>query len=106
VELMQFARVIVQASEGETFGYSLIEPVLFGLPLVTTRVGVALELERAGFAAVVDRNDAVALASALDRELQIAHPAQRAIESERFVRERCDIPVVVNRLVSMIRASN
>src|SRR5436190_10311942 len=65
IQLMAMMDAVVHCSTVETFGYSMLEPLLLGVPALLTRVGIAREIEREGKAIVVDPNSGPALKEGL-----------------------------------------
>jgi glycosyltransferase involved in cell wall biosynthesis len=77
-EYLQSSDVFVFPSDYEGFSLSILEAMTAGLPLVSTRVGIAAELEHQGrFALLVPPGDKVAFRDALRRLL-----ADSALRSE------------------------
>jgi len=97
--LLRRADVVVVASQAETFGVAIIEPLIIRVPVVSTRVGCALELETEGAIHAVRVGDAQGLASGIEWVLTNQHAARAAAErGGRWVRTNCDLRPVADRL--------
>jgi len=94
--------LVVSASRAETFGHTLIEPLILGKPVVTTRVGVAFELESVQGAKVVNPGDwrglAESIAWVLDHPVEVANMVKRGQE---FVLANYDINIVAHRFANL-----
>jgi glycosyltransferase involved in cell wall biosynthesis len=96
------ADLVAVPSRAESFGWVMVEPMILGLPLVATRVGIAHELEGEGAAEIVAPGDAPAFAAALERVLRDPTAARaRAERGRAYVERACDLPRVVDALVSV-----
>ena len=97
--LLRRADVVVVASQAETFGVAIIEPLIIGVPVVSTRVGCALELEAEGVIRAVRVGDAQGLASEIEWVLANQHAARAVAErGGRWVSTNCDLRPVAERL--------
>lgn len=98
--LMPALDAMVHPSRIETYGFSMIEPLLFGLPMVMTRTGIAHEIEKSGTASIVEPNDQQALSQAL-YYLFSRYPEslERASAGPLFVRRNFDVPVIGEKLI-------
>lgn len=74
IGLLSALDVVAHCSNAETFGYSMIEPILLGKPTVVTKVAIGMELERDKQAIVVAPNSKGELVAGL----------RRAIEDKKF----------------------
>jgi glycosyltransferase involved in cell wall biosynthesis len=63
--LLSLCSYAVVPSRAETFGSCIVEPLLAGLPVCTTRVGVACELAAAGGVHILEKTDPGSLAAEL-----------------------------------------
>ena len=96
------ADLVAVPSRAESFGWVMVEPMILGLPLVATRVGIAHELEREGAAGIVAPGDAPAFAAALERVLRDSAAARaRAERGRAYVERACDLPRVVDALLGV-----
>ena len=94
--------LVVHCSNAETFGYSIVEPILLRVPTVLTRTGIAREIEENTRIPVVPPDDGHALVTAI-RETAIG-AAQRggiAAEAAAYVRRTFDVAVIALRLTSL-----
>jgi glycosyltransferase involved in cell wall biosynthesis len=102
IALMAVMDAVAHCSTVETFGYSMLEPLLLGVPTVMSRVGVAAEIERAGKAVVVDPASAPALAdglrTVLRRDERIRAMAEQA---PQWVTQTFDTPLVAAKLLDL-----
>jgi glycosyltransferase involved in cell wall biosynthesis len=89
-EWLQASDIFVFPSDAEGFGLSILEAMATGLPMVTTRVGIAIEFDdSAPLAMVVPPKDPARFAAALCRLLDdaelcrsLGQRAQRAVKAE------------------------
>ena len=92
---------VLHASNAETFGYAVVEPLLMGKPLLATRVGIGHEIDQLGLARVVKPDDQ----SAFDEELKalVAEPADpaRTRDARAFVQNACSFEVVGEQLLRL-----
>lgn len=102
VRLTAVVDAVAHSSTVETFGYSILEALLLGKPLLTTRVGVAVEVEQAGKAIVVEPGSREALAKGL-RTLLRGGPQVAAMTegTPEWITENFDTPRVAARLVAL-----
>jgi glycosyltransferase involved in cell wall biosynthesis len=102
---LQASDLFVFPSDYEGFSLSLLEAMTAGLPLASTRVGIAAELEReAQFGLLVPPKDRAALCAAV-RTL-LSDPALRAElgrTARRTVRERYSIDAEAARYLEIFR---
>jgi glycosyltransferase involved in cell wall biosynthesis len=102
IALMAVIDAVAHCSTVETFGYSMLEPLLLGVPTVMSRVGVAAEIERAGKAVVVDPASAPVLAeglrAVLRRDERIRAMAEQA---PQWVTQTFDTPLVAAKLLDL-----
>jgi len=87
--LLKAADLAVFCSESETYGKALVEALGMGIPVVTTRVGMAIEAEAAGAAYVVDVGDHYQVAQAItdllrspEKRRRLGHRAQSWVGAE------------------------
>ena len=93
------ADLVVDPSLSETFGWVMVEPLLSEVPVVTTRVGVAGELEAIGAVEAVDPKDWLAMADAIRRVIQDPIRArERACIGRKYVETHCSLRGVGQRL--------
>jgi glycosyltransferase involved in cell wall biosynthesis len=102
VKLTAVMEAVAHCSTVETFGYSLLEPLLLGVPTVMTRVGVAKEIEKAGMAIVVDPGSELMLTEGL-RTVFRGHLARlgKPAEASEWVRTNFDTPLVAQKLLEL-----
>jgi glycosyltransferase involved in cell wall biosynthesis len=101
IALLASMDVVVHASSAETFGYSIVEPLLFGRPTIVARTGIATEVEDAGAAIVVALDDQVAMARHLHEVLSGTSAFKPRVDTARWVRENFDVPVIARRYLDL-----
>jgi glycosyltransferase involved in cell wall biosynthesis len=107
IPLLAAMDAAVHCSAGETFGYSMIEPLLLKLPTLLTRIAIGREVERAGAGLVVAPDDVPALTSGLDRLLNRDHELMtQAALGPAFVRRTFDVGRIAESLVAFYRGSS
>ena len=93
---------VVHCSTAETFGYSMVEPLLFGIPTLVTRIAIGCEMERAGVASVVTPAQPGELRDGLERVFAGNETViKMAAEGPRWVRANFDLPVVVRKMLTV-----
>jgi glycosyltransferase involved in cell wall biosynthesis len=89
-------------SSAETFGVSIVEPPLFGIPMLTTRVGIAFEFERSNQAVVVEPNSLEAIKRGLRRILDPDDDVRMmSATSPEFVRSNFSVSTTADRLMNI-----
>jgi glycosyltransferase involved in cell wall biosynthesis len=101
VALLASMDVVVHASVAETFGYSIVEPLLFGRRTIVARAGIATEVEEAGAAIVVDPDDQRAVARHLHEVLSGTSAFKPRVDTAGWVRENFDVPVIARRYLDL-----
>jgi len=102
IRLLACASAAVHCSNAETFGYSMIEPLLVGIPALVTRVGIGWELEQAGMADVVPPDDRQALVRGLGAVLARAgKPDLSASRARDFARGNFDVASITRQIVAL-----
>lgn len=100
-KLLKSMDAMAHPSAIETFGYSILEPLLFDLPLIAARAGIGLELEKTGFSTIIDPGDQQALANALqDLFDHYGKYKIKAIGSAEFVKKYFDIESIALKLIN------
>ena len=93
---------VVHCSASETFGKSMVEPLLFGVPTVVTRVGIGYELERDSKALVVAPDSFEELQDAVQRILRGDTAIEKmAKEAVNYVVARFDVSTAAQQLVKI-----
>jgi glycosyltransferase involved in cell wall biosynthesis len=88
----------VISSLSETFGWTIIEPVLAGIPVVSTRVGIAPQVEEAGGLLGVPARDARSMAASILKLLQDDNLKRALLErGADYVKEQFDVESVTKR---------
>jgi glycosyltransferase involved in cell wall biosynthesis len=101
ISLLAAMDAVVHCSVGETFGYSMVEPLLLERPTLVTRVAIGWELEQASVALVVAADDLVALTDGLRRLLTLDDDLlSRAATGPDFVRRSFDVSHIADVLIS------
>ena len=104
MELMPFCNSVVHPSFIETFGFSMLEPLLFEIPTVMTRVGIAEEINRARVAVVVEPRSVTALIEGLckifDNEVIMRDMAK---QGRKFVLNNFDTAIIGNKLLKLYK---
>lgn len=79
--------IFVYTSRHDNFGYALVEAAYFGLPIISTDVGVAADLVRDGRGGLlVNQNEDTELAVAI---LRAASNSEWRASAAEFLREQC-----------------
>ena len=79
--------VFVYTSRHDNFGYALVEAAYFGLPIISTKVGVAADLVQDGKGGfLVNQNNHIQLAAAI---LRASSDPQWRASAAGFLREKC-----------------
>ncbi len=106
IGLLAAAEVVVHCSNAETFGYSMVEPLVLRRPTVVTRVGIGWELEHEGLAEVVAPDDEEAFRQALTGVLKGGHELEQRLSRARaFVLENCGVDTVARRLAALLNTT-
>ncbi len=98
--LLRHCDVAVVASLIETFGYCIAEPFLFDLPVVSTKTGVAGELEGKGAVLTFPRCSAARGAEAVSRVLS-EEPEGKRLRCQigkKYVLENCSSSAVARQM--------
>ena len=102
IALLRLADVVIHTSVAETFGYSMVEPLLFSRPTVVTKVAIGREIEAADAAIVVPPGDCEALSRGLATALAGGPIVnERARRAAAWVRSEFDINTIGRRLVAV-----
>ena len=102
MRLLSLCDAAVHPSFVETYGFSMLEPLLFGLPSVITHVGIAQELERASVAIVVEPKDELAFSQGLRRLLRNDEDIRAmGARGREYVLKTFDTPVISEQLLSL-----
>jgi glycosyltransferase involved in cell wall biosynthesis len=102
VGLLSICDAVAHCSNAETFGYSMIEPLLLGKPTVVTRIGVGHELEADRQAVVVAPDNLPEFVEGLRRVMNPDEEVRQMVESGiSYVKAKYDIHPIVDRLVEV-----
>ncbi len=102
VGLLSICDAVAHCSNAETFGYSMIEPILLGKPTVVTRIGVGHELEADRQAVVVAPDNLPELVEGLRRVMNPDEVVRQMVESGiSYVKDKYDIHPIINRLIEV-----
>jgi glycosyltransferase involved in cell wall biosynthesis len=102
VVLLKRSDIAAIASLSETFGWTIVEPLMANKPVVTTAVGCALDLANINGVLMVPRRDANALAIALKHMIEDPELRENIVkQGKRYVLENCDINKVVDKYYSI-----
>jgi len=94
--------LVASTSRAETFGHTLVEPIILGVPVVTTRVGVAFELESIRCAKVVSPGDWQGLGQAIAWVLSHPTETKEMVEKgQTFVLANYDVDIVARRFAAL-----
>ena len=101
IGLLACADVAANCSNADTFGYSMVEPLLLKKPTIVTRVGIGWELEQADVAEVVPPDDETAFTEGLKRVLQGSSKIEeRLSRGKAFVIENFDVHKIARQLIA------
>ena len=107
VGLLSICDAVAHCSNAETFGYSMIEPLLLGKPTVVTRIGVGHELEADRQAVVVAPDNLSEFVAGLRRVMNPAEDVRQMVKSGiNYVKAKYDIHPIVDRLVEVYSYCN
>jgi glycosyltransferase involved in cell wall biosynthesis len=102
VGLLSICDAVAHCSSAETFGYSMIEPLLLGKPTVVTRIGVGHELEADRQAVVVDPDNLPEFVEGLRRVMNPDEEVRKMVDSGiGYVKSKYDIHPIVDRLIEV-----
>jgi len=100
LHLIQCADVIAHCSNAETFGYSMVEPLLFEKKVITTKIGIGWELEQSDLAEVVPPDDLDQLTAGLTKVLKGGSEIEnRKLRGKAFVEEHCSVQKIAEKLI-------
>ena len=100
--ILSHCDISVVSSLSETFGWAIVEPLLAGIPVVSTRVGIAPELEKAGGLIGVPTADSEALAHGILQLLEDFELRQRIVEiGSKYVKDHADINIVTKEYIKL-----
>ena len=104
MQLLPLCNSVIHPSFVETFGFSMIEPLLFEIPTIMTHVGIAEEINRAGVAVVVKPRSEIALVEGLckifDNEVIMRDKAK---QGRKFVLNNFDTSIVGAKLLKFYK---
>jgi glycosyltransferase involved in cell wall biosynthesis len=107
VGLLSICDAVAHCSNAETFGYSMIEPLLLGKPTVVTRIGVGHELEADRQAVVVAPDNLTEFVEGLCRVMDPDEEIRQMVESGiDYVKAKYDIHPIVDRLIEVYSSRN
>jgi glycosyltransferase involved in cell wall biosynthesis len=102
IRLMTAMTAQAHVSMIETFGYSMLEPLLLGVPTVMTRVGIGKEIESAGKGLVVEAGNLPELTAGLRTVMQQSPPIlMMAAQGPEWVTQTFDTPLVAAKLLKL-----
>ena len=105
VGLLSICDAVAHCSNAETFGYSMIEPLLLRKPTVVTRIVVGHELEADRQAVVVDPDRLAQFVAGLRRVMNPGSDVQQMVETgAAYVTGKYDVRPIVDRLVEIYLA--
>jgi glycosyltransferase involved in cell wall biosynthesis len=102
VALIKEAELVVHASTHETFGYSMVEPLLLGRPTILSRTGIGFEIDDAGVSTVFDPLDGPEFQSYFDDFwVNPAGYEMKALKGSEYVNHCFRIEKIAEQLVSL-----
>jgi len=102
MELAARTDAVAHLSCIDTFGYSMVEPLLLAKPALVTRVGIGYELEQADVATVIEPDNLEAAVTGLRKILQSdPQVLDRVRRAPAFVRERFDVNKIAQALLDL-----
>jgi glycosyltransferase involved in cell wall biosynthesis len=97
--LLSILDASIHCSNAETFGYSIVEPLIFGVPVASSRVGIAPLLEKERQAKVFAPDSLPAVRDAISSLLSTSpRMQQEQTASSEFVRRNFDVDVIAREL--------
>ena len=104
--LLRRCKIGLVSSLSETFSMIIAEYLLAGLPVVSTDVGLALDLERVGGVMMVPKSDPEAMAKAIIKLIEDETLRKQIVERGRpFVLEQCEINRIARRYKEVYECS-
>jgi len=102
VGLIKEAELVVHASTHETFGYSMVEPLLLGRPTILSRTGIGFEIDDAGVSTVFDPLDEIEFQRYFDDFwVNRAVYEIKALKGFEYVNRHFHIEKIAGQLVSL-----
>ena len=97
------ADVFVFPSFSESFGYSILEALYAGLPIVSTRTGIVPYLEKQGLVSGVDYGDAEDMANKIFDSVRNSDVTKRKLfERRTFLKKEFDIENFLDSLLNIV----
>ena len=107
IPLLASMDAVAHCSNAETFGNSMVEPLLFGIPTCITSIGIGQEIEEAGAAVVVAPDSLDELLVGLKSVMEPSGDTLRLFEgAPDYVRSTFDVNIVAKQLVDLYQADS
>lgn len=98
MRLLRECKVVVHCSRSETFGNSIVEPLLFGKAVISTPVGVAPELSEEGLIQLVSIDAHEELSERLEEELCRGLSVAEAGRKREYVEKRFSVGAISRQM--------
>ena len=104
ISLIAAATLVVHCSNAETFGYSMVEPLLLEIPTLVTCVGIGWEMKKINVAEVVPVDNILELTAGLKRVL-IGGPEieDRRSRGKKFAEDNFDVHIIARKFIDFIQ---
>ncbi len=107
IPLLASMDAVAHCSNAETFGNSMVEPLLFGIPTCITSIGIGQEIEEAGAAVVVAPDSLDELLVGLKSVMEPSGDTLKLFEgAPDYVRSTFDVSIVAKQLVNLYQADS
>ena len=97
--IIKNASLIVHCSKKETFGYSMVEPLIIGTPIIMSRVGIGYELEKAKIVKAYDPENFNELYMLIYNFFSSSINFKKSDYNDRFLYDNFSINLIAQKLI-------